>query len=103
VKASSLMLGFTYELNDWFYSAGGMCADTSTRGAILLLRGACLEWERQGSKPSSLYTWRNNALLLLRNDLGLQGLEAYEFQNTPTLIAKVQEQVALAIKVESPK
>jgi len=92
-----------YELNDWFYSAGGMCADTSTRGAILLLREDCLDWERKGSKPSSLYTWRNIALLLLRNDLGLQGLEAYEFQNTPTLIAKVQDQVAQAIKVEHPK
>lgn len=90
-----------YELNDWFYSAGGMCADPNTRGALLLLRQACLKWEKQGSQPSDLYTWRNNALLLLRNDLGIQGLEAYDFNNTPTLIAKVQAQVAQAIQVSS--
>lgn len=90
-----------YELNDWFYSAGGMCADPNTRGALLLLRQACLKWEKQGDRPSDLYTWRNNALLLLRNDLGIQGLEAYDFNNTSTLIAKVQAQVAQAIQVSS--
>jgi hypothetical protein len=94
-----------YALNDWFYSAGGMCADTNTRGALLLLRLVCANWETQGTitPPADLYTWRYNALLLLRNDLGLQGLESYDCKNTPTLIAQVQAQVAQAIQVEHPR
>ena len=29
------------ELNDWLYSAGGMCAEPSAQGALLKLRDAC--------------------------------------------------------------
>jgi hypothetical protein len=92
-----------YELNDWFYSIGGMCADISTRGAIRLLRRACLTWGKQGSRPSEFYTWRNSALLLLRNDLGLQGLEDLELSDTEdmtTLIERVKCKVALSTKEE---
>ncbi len=95
-----------YELNDWFYSIGGMCADVSTRGAIRLLRKACLTWGNQGSKPSDFYRWRNNALFLLRNDLGLQGLEEleelekFDTKKTLTLLERVKYEVALAIKEE---
>lgn len=38
------------ELNEWFYSAGGMCAETSTRGAIRGLRDCCFKWGRKGGE-----------------------------------------------------
>lgn len=34
------------ELNDWIYSAGGMSADASTRGAALILRELLLKWHK---------------------------------------------------------
>ena len=90
-----------YELNDWFYSIGGMCADTSTRGAIRLLRRACLTWGKQGSRPSDFYKWHNHALLLLRNDLDLQGLEELsDTEDITTLTKRVKYEVALATKEE---
>jgi hypothetical protein len=91
-----------HELNDWLYSAGGMSADTSTRGAIVKLRSVCSHWEvGQKKRPDDLYLWRNRALFLLRNDIGLQGLETKDFQDTPTLLKQVQEQVALALSENS--
>jgi hypothetical protein len=89
-----------YELNDWFYSTGGMCADISTRGAIRVLRRACLTWGKQGSRPSDFYRLRNNALFLLRNDLGLQGLEELDFSDTEdiSLLKRVKGEVIQATK-----
>ena len=91
-----------HELNDWYYSTGGMCADLSTRGAIRLLRKACLTWGKQGSRPPDFYIWRNNALLLLRNDLGIQGLElkTSEIEDVTTLLERAKKEVALATKDE---
>ena len=88
------------ELNDWFYSTGGMCADQSTRGAIRLLRNACLTWKKQGSKPPDFYKWRNCALLLLRNDLGIKGLESFDYENVDTLIERAKKVVSDATKKE---
>jgi len=86
------------ELNDWLYSAGGMCAEPSTRGALLKLRDACLNWNRHGVKPEDLYKWRNYALLLLRNDLGIKGLESFDYNKMATLIERVKEEVNKATK-----
>ncbi len=90
-----------HQLNDWFYSTGGMCAETSTRGAIMLLRRACLDWQRRGSRPQDLYKWRNYALLLLRNDLGIQGLESFDFDRTANLITRVKQEVAQATDADT--
>lgn len=91
------------ELNDWFYSTGGMCADTSTRGAIMKLRGACLTWDKQGGSkpPPDLYKWRNYALLLLRNDIGIKGLESFDYESSLSLIVKVQKEINNAMKEEN--
>ncbi len=92
-----------YELNDWFYSNGGMCAETSTRGAILLLREVCSNWKKQGGNlPKDLYKWRNYSLLLLRNDLGIQGLESFNFKSTANLITRVKDEVDQATNTEHP-
>jgi hypothetical protein len=86
------------ELNDWFYSAGGMCAEPSTRGALLKLRDACIYWNKRGVKPDDLYKWRNYSLLLLRNDLGIKGLESFDYHKMASLIERVKEEVNQATK-----
>jgi hypothetical protein len=80
------------ELNDWFYSAGGMCAEPSTRGTPLKLRDACLHWNKRGVKPDGLFKWRNYSLLLLRNDLGIKGLETFDYRTMASLIERVKEE-----------
>jgi hypothetical protein len=73
-----------HELNDWFYSVGGMCAEADTRGAIRGLRNLCDEWGKQkGKKPSDFNQWRNAAMLLLRRDLNIRGLERFDTLDSP--------------------
>lgn len=79
------------ELNEWLYSAGGMCAESGTRGAILQLRHACLAWSNNpGKKPDELYRWRNTALYLLRRDLYLEGLEDYDPKSYRSLLDQLE-------------
>ncbi|HYX48691.1 MAG TPA: hypothetical protein VE843_03060, partial [Ktedonobacteraceae bacterium] len=86
------------ELNNWLYATGGMCAEPSTRGALLKLRDACFNWNRRGVKPDDLYKWRNYSLLLLRNDLGIKGLESFDYGKTASLIERVKEEVNQATR-----
>jgi hypothetical protein len=78
------------ELNSWFYSAGGLCADSRTRGAVLGLRECCDYWARNGKRPKEFFEIRNAALTFMRRDLDLGGLESYDFSNTSTLLAELQ-------------
>ncbi len=80
------------ELNDWNYSAGGLCADKRTRGALLGLRQACLEWGTSENMPYDLYQWRNILLLYLRNDLDLKGLEEYDPSDRKSLLLELQSE-----------
>lgn len=73
------------ELNDWFYSVGGLCADVNTRAALLGLRDACLSWT-QGDKPLELDEWRDATMLMLRRDLDLEGLESFKLKNRESLL-----------------
>jgi hypothetical protein len=82
------------ELNDWFYSVGGMCAEATTRGVLLGLREACAAWGETGEKPSDLDDWRFNAMLLLRLDLDIEGLESFDLNNRGSMLAKVKEQIS---------
>ena len=76
------------KLNDWLYSAGGMCASATTRGAIIGLRRSCRQWNKDGGKrPEELYQFRNLTLASLRLDLDLKGLESYEFDDTSTWLS----------------
>jgi hypothetical protein len=78
------------ELNSWFYSVGGLCADARTRGAVLGLRECCDLWARSGTRPKELFAIRNAALFFMRRDLDLAALESYDFSNTSTLLAELQ-------------
>lgn len=80
------------QLNQWFYSRGGMYAHATTRGAIRGLRDACLDWE-EGKDLRSIWQWRDDAVLLLRHDIGLTGTESYEFDNVQTVLERVRRKV----------
>ncbi|HZU70742.1 MAG TPA: hypothetical protein VFA09_25940 [Ktedonobacteraceae bacterium] len=81
------------ELNEWLYSTGGMVAEPGTRGALLKLRDACFTWNKRRERPDDLYKWRSYSLLLLRNDLGIKGLESFDYGQMASLIERVKEEV----------
>jgi hypothetical protein len=84
------------KLNTWLYSTGGMCADATTRGAVLGLRDSCAKWASVGdARPPQLYEFRNLTITFLRRDLDLRGLDAYDdaydFQRNVTLLNKLRD------------
>jgi hypothetical protein len=81
------------DINDWMYSIGGLCAGAKTRGAIVQLRTSCRSWASSGNKPTDLYVWRNSAMLLLRAEIGVKGLEAYGVNDPPSILNYVRELV----------
>jgi len=81
------------QLNAWFYSAGGMCATASTRGAVLGLRSVCDSWARSGQRPDDFYDFRNLAMRSLRLDLDLSGLETYDFNNRSSVLAELRREL----------
>jgi hypothetical protein len=82
------------QLNQWLYSAGGLCADATTRGALLGLRECCRKWARAGGpEPEDLYAWRNLLGTFLRRDLDVLGLESYDFDLDPSLLNKLQREL----------
>jgi hypothetical protein len=82
------------DLNEWFYSAGGMAADATTRGAILGLRQACAGWAREGGKrPRELMAFRNLAIQCLRRDIDLHGNEKYDFDQPATMLASLRQEL----------
>jgi hypothetical protein len=82
-----------HKLNEWYYSTGGACAESSTRGAIRGLRDSCTKWGEQGTKPPDLYMWRDTAMVLLRRDLDLRGLDTFEFGEGQALLKKLRAEV----------
>ena len=85
------------EINEWFYSAGGLCADTRTRGAILGLRQACIKW-KEDSLPSDVRQWRNAAMWSLRRDLDIIGLESFNPDDTAPLLAQIKKEMEAVSK-----
>jgi hypothetical protein len=79
------------DLNGWLYSAGGMCADSAARGAVLGLRHRCREWAATGKRPDDFYVWRNLAIQMLRRDLDLDDRnETYDFDNLKSLLQRLK-------------
>jgi hypothetical protein len=81
------------ELNTWFYSVGGLCADSRTRGAVLALRQSCDVWAVHDTRPKELYQIRNAVLIFMRRDLDLGVPESYDFSNASTLLAEIQADI----------
>ncbi|MEU4562882.1 hypothetical protein AB0F72_31265 [Actinoplanes sp. NPDC023936] len=84
-------------LNDWLYSAGGMSASSTSRGAVLGLRIMCRNWHRTGERPKELYEFRNMSLRSLRLDLDLVGLEEYEFDDMKSWLRRLQDEMNSAV------
>lgn len=80
-------------LNAWLYSAGGLCASATTRGALLGLRQHCRRWAADGRRPDDLYEWRDLLIAFLRYDLDLPGLEDYDFDLEPSQLARFQAEL----------
>lgn len=86
--------GSTRELNEWIYSAGGLCAEATTRGAVVGLRECCRKWAQdEGPQPDDLDTWRNLTTTFLRRDLDVGGLDSYDFDLDSTLLSKLQDEL----------
>lgn len=82
------------QLNEWIYSAGGLYAEATTRGAVLGLRDCCRKWaDSGGSLPDDLYTWRNLTTTFLRRDLDVVGLDSYDFDLDSTLLSRLQDEI----------
>jgi hypothetical protein len=80
------------KLNTWLYSTGGMCADATTRGAILGLRDSCDKWAAGGGqRPPQLYEFRTLAITFLRRDLDLAGPDPLELRRNATLLGKLRD------------
>ena len=80
------------EIHEWLYSPGGLCAESSTRGALKGLRHYCLEW-KEGARPAEIGQWRYTALFLLRRDLDLQGIESFDPKDSISLLKKLQAEL----------
>lgn len=85
------------QLNEWIYSAGGLCAEATTRGAVLGMRECCRKWsDNAGPLPDDLYTWRNLTTTFLRRDLDVVGLDSYDFDLDSSLLARLQDELESA-------
>ncbi len=80
------------EIHEWLYSPGGLCAESSTRGALKGLRHYCLEW-KEGARPAEIGQWRYTALFLLRRDLDLQGIESFDPKDSVSLLKRLQTEM----------
>ena len=80
------------QVNDWFYSTGGLVADTTTRGAVLKLRQVCVEWT-SGPRPGDMKQWRNLVIRLLSRDLDLTGLEDFDPLDTAPLLDRIHKEM----------
>jgi hypothetical protein len=79
------------DLNVWLYSTGGMCADATTRGAVIGLRDSCARWAENGQRPPQLYELRNLTVAFLRRDLELTGLEPPDVRRNLALLGKLRD------------
>jgi hypothetical protein len=91
------------ELNAWIYSTGGMCADATTRGAIIALRQRCAQWEKSGDCPPDLFAFRTLAVAFLRRDIDVSGLESYDFDQDSTLLDRLQNELVAMEQADHKK
>ena len=80
------------EINKWFYSQGGLCADKSTRGAIIGLREALASWSEK-QNTSGILHWRDLCVFYLRRDIHLHGLEDYSMEDMSSSYEKLKKEM----------
>ena len=70
------------QVNHWLYSVGGLCADRETRRALLDVRNACLDLRNGGASVVQIRDLRDVAMVYLRRDVSLKGLESFDAEAT---------------------
>ena len=79
-------------INNWIYSAGGLCADKNTYAAVVGLRNACSKW-KEGGTPNDIWMWRDLAINSMRKDLYQQNLAEFNFDETSSYIEKLKNEL----------
>jgi hypothetical protein len=72
------------EINEWFYSTGGLCASARTRDYVWILRNACFAMA-DGKEQNDLSEEHTKVIWSMRRDLDIKPLEIHKSKDDSPL------------------